>query len=43
LFKQSPKDIKVEYASDSDKYAMWIPPEDQSGDGKTDLNKKLGY
>nr|CAG4636820.1 EOG090X026V [Ceriodaphnia reticulata] len=25
------------------KYAMWTPPEDQSGDGKNSLNTKYGY
>nr|CAG4643049.1 EOG090X026V [Ilyocryptus agilis] len=28
---------------DSSKYAMWVPPENQSGDGKNALNRKLGY
>ena len=31
-----------EDANDPD-YASWIPPEDQSGDGKTKLNEKYGY
>lgn len=29
--------------SDDSKYAMWTPPEDQSGDGKNSLNRKYGY
>ncbi|XP_012265159.2 kanadaptin [Athalia rosae] len=24
-------------------YSMWIPPQDQTGDGKTNLNDKFGY
>ncbi|KZS06434.1 putative Kanadaptin [Daphnia magna] len=29
--------------SDDSKYDMWIPPEEQSGDGKNALNRKYGY
>jgi len=25
------------------KFAMWLPPKDQTGDGKTKLNEKFGY
>nr|CAG4649137.1 EOG090X026V [Scapholeberis mucronata] len=28
---------------DDSKYAEWTPPADQSGDGKTSLNRKYGY
>ncbi|XP_039254169.2 kanadaptin-like [Styela clava] len=33
---------KVEY-SDDPNYSAWLPPEGQTGDGKTSLNEKLGY
>lgn len=33
----------AEEAMDTEKYAGWIPPENQSGDGVTDLNSKYGY
>ncbi|XP_056634617.1 kanadaptin [Diorhabda sublineata] len=34
-----------EYEEDSSRenYDMWVPPKDQSGDGRTSLNDKLGY
>lgn len=28
---------------EDDKYTTWMPPENQKGDGKTDLNEKFGY
>lgn len=31
------------YKDDDPDYAVWLPPENQSGDGKTHLNEKLGY
>ena len=39
------KEMKEDYykiGMDS-KYDVWLPPENQSGDGKTSLNEKLGY
>lgn len=33
----------AEEAVDTAKYSGWIPPENQSGDGITDLNSKYGY
>lgn len=33
----------VGYGEDDPDYAVWLPPENQSGDGKTHLNEKLGY
>ncbi|KAH3699321.1 hypothetical protein DPMN_074277 [Dreissena polymorpha] len=31
------------YSEDDPDYAVWLPPQNQSGDGKTHLNEKLGY
>ncbi|XP_023234233.1 kanadaptin-like [Centruroides sculpturatus] len=31
------------YEDAASKYAMWLPPTDQSGDGRTHLNEKFGY
>ena len=28
---------------DNDNYATWLPPQDQTGDGRTKLNEKFGY
>lgn len=39
---RKPKQSKVEY-SDDPNYSVWLPPEGQTGDGKTSLNEKLGY
>ncbi|XP_011310478.1 kanadaptin [Fopius arisanus] len=39
------KDIGKNYPDnlDSEDYSMWVPPVNQSGDGKTSLNDKYGY
>jgi len=36
---------KRQYDQDthSDDYSMWLPPQNQSGDGRTNLNDKYGY
>jgi len=44
--KQEPViETKEEYykIGEDSKYDVWMPPENQSGDGKTSLNAKLGY
>lgn len=33
----------TEEVRDTEKYASWMPPENQAGDGITDLNSKYGY
>lgn len=41
-----PKRIKSDdggYNIEDPDYAVWLPPQNQTGDGKTHLNEKLGY
>ena len=35
--------LKDDNYSEDPNYQVWLPPEDQSGDGKTKLNEKYGY
>ncbi|XP_061172890.1 kanadaptin-like [Saccostrea echinata] len=45
LPKVKKQDVKLgsSYSSEDPDYAVWVPPENQSGDGKTFLNEKFGY
>jgi len=33
----------TQMASEDEKYQTWVPPKNQTGDGRTSLNEKLGY
>lgn len=37
------KEDTYDYPTNDIDYSMWLPPMDQSGDGKTKLNEKYGY
>ncbi|KAK2535694.1 Slc4a1ap [Columba guinea] len=41
--KIRPPFFSSQYPDDDPDYCIWIPPEGQSGDGKTHLNEKYGY
>nr|XP_034187012.1 kanadaptin [Osmia lignaria] len=43
--KRRQEQEKVNYDQDiyTDNYSMWVPPQNQAGDGKTSLNEKYGY
>lgn len=35
--------LSSKYPEDDPDYCVWVPPEGQSGDGRTHLNDKYGY
>ncbi|XP_062378622.1 kanadaptin [Sardina pilchardus] len=38
-----PSTLSGSYPEDDPDYSVWVPPKDQSGDGRTHLNEKYGY
>lgn len=38
-----PPILSSKYPEDDPDYCIWVPPEGQSGDGRTHLNDKYGY
>ncbi|XP_074065912.1 kanadaptin isoform X1 [Macrotis lagotis] len=38
-----PQMLSSKYPEDDPDYCVWVPPEGQSGDGRTHLNEKYGY
>ncbi|XP_057598467.1 kanadaptin isoform X1 [Hippopotamus amphibius kiboko] len=38
-----PPTLSTKYPEDDPDYCVWVPPEGQSGDGRTHLNDKYGY
>ncbi|XP_001380534.3 kanadaptin [Monodelphis domestica] len=38
-----PQILSSKYPEDDPDYCVWVPPEGQSGDGRTHLNEKYGY
>ncbi|XP_067099958.1 kanadaptin [Osmerus mordax] len=40
---RAPDTLSAQYPEDDPDYCVWVPPEGQSGDGRTHLNEKFGY